>query len=560
MNPRANKLLLLLSSLAAVALLLVAAYRENYSREWRRLQRAYRAELPAEEAESFEVQLRQVYAPGIEATDRCISCHVGMAPGETGVKGHAVFAAHPDVGHDPLRYGCVSCHSGQGRATTRAEAHGSAPHWPSPMLPQRYAYSGCGSCHTHLAVPNLEQVARGSALVERYDCLSCHALDGRGGTLRPGGAAGVPAPDLSRIGAGGVPRDWYDGHLAQHVAARGGPWVSSFGVIPPGDREALTAFLASRVGAPGLVESKAVFHTLGCRGCHKVNGVGGSDGPDLSREGEKDPARLDYSKVAGERTLANWLAEHFRAPSEVVPGSLMPAMGLSERQIDALVLYLLSLRRSEAPEAFWTDDRIRAERFGEREFATDGATLYGTFCAACHGGRGEGMRYPGLVAFPAIGNPDFLAVASDRFLRATIQHGRPGRRMPAWGETEGGLRPAEIDALVQHVRSLATGAAPPAESEPARWAAGDAAAGARLYADNCASCHGPNGEAKEGPALANRALLQHASDRYLFESVKRGRRGTSMPAFGAAATTHRLLSDDEIEDVVTFIRTWEKPS
>lgn len=560
MNVRANKLLLLFSSLAAVALLLVAAYRENFAKEWRRLQRSYQAQLPPAQAESFDIQLRQVYAPGLDATDRCISCHVGMAPGETGLKGDKVFGSHPDVGHDPLQYGCVACHAGQGRATTKETAHGTAPHWPSPMLPQRYVYAGCGGCHTHLAVPDMKQVARGRSLVERYDCLSCHALDGRGGTLRPGGAAALPAPDLSRSGARGATRDWYDRHLEQRLAAKSGPWLSSFEAIPAADRAALDAFLSSRVGAPGLVESKAVFHSLGCRGCHKVNGVGGTDGPDLTREGEKDPARLDYTHVPGDPTFANWLSEHFRAPGTIVPGSLMPTLGLNEQQIDALVLYLMSLRRSETPEAFWPTDRIRAERFHEREFATDGATLFGTFCAACHGPRGEGMRYPGLTAFPAIGNPDFLAVASDRFLRATVQHGRPGRRMPAWGEAEGGLRPGEIDAVVAHVRSFADGAPSPEETEPSRWVQGKAANGARVYADNCASCHGANGEAKEGPALNNRVLLENATDRYLVETIKRGRRGTSMPAFAESRPTHRLLSDGEVEDVVTFLRTWEKPS
>ena len=43
-------------------------------------------------------------------------------------------------------------------------------------------------------------------------------------------------------------------------------------------------------------------------------------------------------------------------------------------QIDRLVFYLFSLRRTEFPEAFWPKDRIRAQHFGEREFATDGAT------------------------------------------------------------------------------------------------------------------------------------------------------------------------------------------
>jgi mono/diheme cytochrome c family protein len=309
-----------------------------------------------------------------------------------------------------------------------------------------------------------------------------------------------------------------------------------------------------------LVEAKAMFHTLGCRGCHKIGGVGGDDGPDLSEEGEKDPARLDYSRVAGDHTFANWLAEHFRSPAQVVADSAMPLLGLNEQQIDALVLYLMSLRRSDYPEAYWPKDRIRAERFGEREFATDGATLYGTFCAACHGPKGEGMRYPGIAAFPAIGNPDFLAIASDRFLRATVQHGRPGRRMPAWGESEGGLRPAEIDAVVAHVRSLGEGVPSPPETEPRRWVKANVDEGRRLFGGTCAPCHGANGEGKEGPQLRNQALLQAASDRYLVETVKRGRHGTSMPMFGGAATTHRTLSEPEIEAIVSFIRTWEVPS
>jgi mono/diheme cytochrome c family protein len=369
----------------------------------------------------------------------------------------------------------------------------------------------------------------------------------------------VVAPSLSRVGGAGVDGAWYAAHLARHAAAETGPWRTSVGEIPPAARVAIETYLASRVGAPGLVEAKAVFHSLGCRGCHKIAGIGGDDGPDLTHAGEKDPGRIDFRHVPGERTVASWFAEHFRAPATLVPGSQMPVLGLSEPQIDQLVQYTLSLRQSDFPEALWPKDRIRAERFGEREFATDGATLYGTFCAACHGPRGEGMRYPGMAAFPAIGNPDFLAMASDRFLAATVTHGRPGRRMPAWGEKEGGLRPAEIEAVVAHVRVLGGVPSPP-ETEPARWVRGDAASGGRLYADACASCHGAEGEGREGPALANPGLLRHATDRYLVETIRVGRRGTSMPAFGAASPAHRLLADPEIESIVTFMRTWEGSS
>jgi mono/diheme cytochrome c family protein len=306
-----------------------------------------------------------------------------------------------------------------------------------------------------------------------------------------------------------------------------------------------------------LVESKALFHSLGCRGCHKLGGVGGDDGPDLTREGQRDPGQLDFSHVPGERSLTAWFEEHFRAPAAIVPDSAMPALGLPEPQIESLTYYMFSLRRSDLPEAFWPADRIRAERFDEREFATDGATLYGSFCAACHGPAGEGMRYPGMAAFPAIGNPDFLERASDEFLREAVRRGRPGRRMPAWGELEGGLRPQDIDTIVAFLREMARVPKPIPDDRPQRWVKGDGEEGARLYAANCATCHGERGEGKEGTALANRVLLETATDTYLVTTIRDGRRGTSMAGFGSPSPIRRLLAQDEIESIVTHSRGWE---
>ncbi|HEY7677278.1 MAG TPA: c-type cytochrome, partial [Candidatus Methylomirabilis sp.] len=518
--------------------------------EWRRIQRTARSE-----AGAVEIQLRQIVAPPLRATDRCVSCHVGMAPGEQGIAGAKVLAPHPKVVHDPATFGCTVCHGGQGRATEKADAHGTVPHWPRPMIPQEFAYAGCGSCHTHLRVQDLTHLRQGRALFERYDCLACHRLDGRGGTLRPAGG-GMEGPDLTRVGATGYRTDWYEDHLRRRAKAEHVAWRSSFGPMPAGDREALDAFLASRVGAPGLVEAKAVFHSVGCRGCHRVGGVGGDDGPDLTRVGELDPGRLDFTRVPGEPTVANWVAEHFRAPAALVPGSKMPVLGLNEAEIRLLTFYMLSLRRSDFPEAYWPKDRIRAERFGEREFSTDGATLYGSFCAACHGLGGEGMRYPGMPAFPAITNPDFLALASDEFIIATMRHGRPGRRMPAWGEKEGGLRPGEIAAVVSYLRRLG-GVNRSADRRPPRWVQAGAPEGGRLFAAYCASCHGKQGEGGEGPALNNKVLLSSASDTYLTETIRRGRRGTSMEGFANPSTVRPALAGAEIESIVAFIRTWE---
>jgi mono/diheme cytochrome c family protein len=546
-----NKHLLLWTSLATLALLVAAAVQENVLRDWRRAQRSARGP-----DGPIEVRLRQVVVPAQRSVDRCVTCHVGMQAGEPTVAGDPVLAPHPDVGHDPNELGCTACHAGQGRATEVADAHGDVHFWPTPMIPLRHADAGCGSCHTHLAVMEWEQLQRGAALVERNDCLACHALDGRGGTLRPGGEL-VAAPDLSRVGARGFAADWYERHLARRAAAADGPWAASFGIVPAAERAELARFLGTRVGAPKLVAAKSLFHSLGCRGCHQVNGVGGDDGPDLSRAGERDPGRTDFTHVAGERTVPNWFAEHFRSPATVVPGSKMPELGLSDEEIELLTHYMLSLRRSEEHEAHWPRDRVSAERFGQREFATDGATLYGAFCAACHGTSGEGVRYTGTTPFPAIASPDFLAVASDEFLRTTIAHGRPGRRMPAWNELSGGLRASEIESLIAHLRALGGDVAFEGDSKPVRWARGDADLGARLYATQCASCHGARGEGGEGLALANPALLASATDTYLFESIARGRSETTMPGFARASPVRPALSAAEIEALVTHLRTWE---
>lgn len=554
---RLYKHLLLWSSLGTLAVLGWAAYSENVLAEWRRAQLEARSRLPPEEAEAFPVELRQIVIPALGSADRCVSCHLGMAPGERGVAGDRLLAPHPPVVHDAASFGCTTCHSGQGRATTAADAHGNVAHWPEPMLPRRYLYASCGTCHTHLAVPNVALLGRGRDAFERSDCLACHRVDGRGGTLRPGGEGGLEGPDLSQAGARGYRADWYAHHLGERARGETGPWRSAFAPVASADRAAIDVYLGSRVGAPGLVEAKALFHSLGCRGCHAVGGVGGADGPDLTRVGQSDPGQRPWAGVEGARTLESWFKEHFRAPARVVPGSLMPALRLTDEQVDSLTYYLFALRRTALGDQFHPKDRVRAEKLGEREFATDGATLYGTFCAACHGEGGEGMRYPGLAPFPSIANPDFLEIAPDELIRETVRKGRPGRRMPAWGEQEGGLRPEEIEAIVRHLRER-SGVAYRGDPRPPRWASGSVAEGARLYASACAGCHGAKGEGGEGPMLANAVLLGSATDAFLAETIRRGRRGTAMLGFEQPTPTRRALEAAEIESIVTFIRTWER--
>lgn len=547
-----NKHLLLWSSLGVTCLLLAAAAQENLFREWRGIQ----GKIAADE-DRFDIRIRQVVAPQTGKVDRCVTCHVGMDSGERLTAAQPMARPHPPVVHDPADFGCTTCHGGQGGATDKADAHGHVPFWPAPMIPPRYPHAGCGSCHAPVGIPDEAGLALGRNLVERYDCLACHRIDGRGGTLRPAGVGGMEGPDLSQIGLQGFHPDWYRAHWERAQSEEQGVWHKAVPQIPPHELGLIESYLNSRIGAPRLAEAQALFQSLGCRGCHKIGAVGGSDGPDLTQIGLRDPARLDFTHVAGEHTLAHWLSEHTRDPARVVPGSKMPRLHLSDEQIDLLTYYLLSLRREGASQGYQPKDRLLVERFGRREFAGDGAVLFATFCSGCHGPQGEGRRFPGNPPYPAVGNRDFLAVADDAFLLETIRKGRPGRRMPAFSEAEVGLSEQEIEAIVEHLRSRAGVPSPQPVHPQRRWIVADANHGKTLYEARCASCHGMDGSGPDAPALRHPNLLTLASDDYLVETIRRGRTGTAMHGFSLPSPAFPVLTPEEIAAITAYLRTWE---
>jgi mono/diheme cytochrome c family protein len=546
-----NKYLLMVSSIGVFLLLATAAVSENFLAEWHNIQySAKTAEGP------LDVRLRQIVNPNLRVTDRCVTCHVGMAPGEQVTSELKVAAPHKPVVHSPTELGCTTCHGGQGQATEKDAAHGAVDFWTEPMLPAKYAYASCGTCHTPLNVPNLPTLETARRTFERLDCYACHRLDGRGGTLRPGGnVTGMEGPDLSHVGLKGYKSDWYVTHLKSSQQATDGVWRNSFREISEADQAALKTFLDTLMGAPTLIRAKAQFNTVGCTGCHTVGTFGGDAGVNLSISGFKDPNQLVFAQVPGDHTLTNWIVQHFRSPASTVAGSQMPALGLSNEQIDLLTLYTLSLRRRTLPDIFLPKDRVSAMRFGAREFASNGETIYTAVCSSCHGATGAGNRFPGLVPNPSITNPDFLALASDDFILRTVRSGRPGRPMLAWGERENGFTDDEIRSVIAYIRYLGGNVQFVPDTMPQVWATGDVAFGERLFTANCAGCHGVKGVGGDGPALGNSAFLSAVTDTYLVGMISRGRRGTIMQGFADPSPTRMVLTPAEMESIVVYLRS-----
>ena len=76
-----------------------------------------------------------------------------------------------------------------------------------------------------------------------------------------------------------------------------------------------------------------------------------------------------------------------------------------------------------------------------------------------------------------------------------------------------------------------------------------------LYVDNCAACHGENGEGGIGPGLNSSDLLKMTSDEALFSLTRTGVPGTIMPAWGQSFGGP--FTDQQIVQMVAFIRAWE---
>jgi cytochrome c oxidase subunit 2 len=107
-------------------------------------------------------------------------------------------------------------------------------------------------------------------------------------------------------------------------------------VVEPRDR--FDAWLARQQRAVG---GNDVFMSAGCSGCHTIRGTGaiGRLGPDLTHVGSRRTlAAATIPNTPGE--LRRWI----RNPQHVKPGNRMPALGLSDDQVDAVASYLEGLK------------------------------------------------------------------------------------------------------------------------------------------------------------------------------------------------------------------------
>lgn len=161
------------------------------------------------------------------------------------------------------------------------------------------------------------------------------------------------------------------------------------------------------------------FRKENCAACHPVGG--GGVGPDLAR--------------TAIRKTAAWMIAHFKRPQQMVPGSAMPPINLTDAQLNALAAFLLKLtaRNAEALQS-------------APSWATEGALIYqAQRCGACHQVNGAGVKLgPGLNGLAQRRAREWV---EQHFLEP--QKLSPGTVMPPYR-----FPPRELERITTYVMSL----------------------------------------------------------------------------------------------------------
>jgi cytochrome c oxidase cbb3-type subunit 3 len=197
-----------------------------------------------------------------------------------------------------------------------------------------------------------------------------------------------------------------------------------------------------------------------------------------------------------------------------------------------------------------TMDRIKALSFADirkdpqlvAAADTAGRIAFANNCQPCHAAGGGGR--PG---YPALAAGAWIWGGTLEEIQQTITYGiRSGdekardSQMPRFG-ADGVLKPDEIQQVADYVMTLY------GDTEPSK----DVSAGQRLFAENCAICHGEAGQGdreKGAPRLASRVHLYGDNRATVVAQITSPRMGV-MPAW------HTRLDDATIKSLALYVHS-----
>jgi cytochrome c2 len=228
--------------LAAIGAALIAStilfVQSDRAHDWRYYQWEFKnrvaAKFGADKAATVPSGMQQIWVPELQHADRCITCHQavqwkGFEDAEEPFRTHpeAILRSHPTE-----RFGCTSCHGGQGFAVDAPEAHGPVEHWEEPVLSatlgEQYSLTeqkallqmNCNVCHRYdRETKGADAINLAKGLVQQKGCRACHVVNRRGGSIGPDLTnVGEKAPeqyDYTRLSGQKTAFAWHVAHLKE---------------------------------------------------------------------------------------------------------------------------------------------------------------------------------------------------------------------------------------------------------------------------------------------------------------------------------------------------------
>jgi cytochrome c2 len=380
----------------------------------------------------------------------------------------------------------------------------------------------------------------GHALFGELRCVSCHAIDGRGGTM---------GPELTHIGDK-VRRDWLFSFLKDTHRAQPESPMPHYR-LDDGEVRDLTAFLLQEYRSPDtgaepplvmyqdprvIAQGRAVFVKRGCYSCHRLADMldQGRIGPSLAGVADRDPDQLPYGPDIVRHTTDNYIFLKLRRPDALMQPSLMPTFGFTPDQAAKMTLALASLRNTDLPASYVQQrpppaDYRPAGPFGEL------VTRYR--CLSCHtiGGFGGQLSTVPLDRIGSQLQHDYLVryLQNPGAVRVSVE-----ARMPVFH-----MLPAEALTIAEYASTVFLDDT--FDRYDVSFTASDAARGLQLYGQlGCAACHqiGPQG-GYVGPELSNTGTrLRPGWIAAWLARPEAYKPGTLQPDYGLSASDVRALT------------------
>ncbi|HET9361368.1 MAG TPA: c-type cytochrome [Vicinamibacterales bacterium] len=325
----------------------------------------------------------------------------------------------------------------------------------------------------------------GRALFGEMRCVSCHAVNGRGGTM---------GPELTRIGDK-VRRSWLFSYLKDPHRVQPDTPMLRYRLNDAQLRD-VTAFLLEEYSSAGTVAEpppaayqdarsiaagRTVFERRGCISCHRLPGIedSGRIGPSLAGVADRDPDQLPYGSEIVRHTAENYIFLKLLIPDALGQPSSMPTFGFTPADAARMTLALASLRKADLPASYVLkppppEPYRPAGRFGE---------LMSRYrCLSCHsvGGFGGDLS---TVPLDRIGSQlmrDYMVtyLLNPGAVRVSVE-----ARMPVFH-----MQPDEASAFADYLSTVFLDDS--MEGYDASFTAEDARRGQELYDQlGCAACH-----------------------------------------------------------------------